>query len=221
MRSAVVVRPLVLVLALVACGPASSSPGASPQQASEPRAKVVVDEALDKAAPAGPENGNAGPEPEVVVEPAKAEKKPSSVAQRWVAAHNTYRAKHCAAPLTWSTKLADIAQKWANTLEAKGCAFEHSPGAKYGENLAGGTTGALDPEGATTMWYDEIKKYNFAKGGFSMETGHFTQVVWKGTTRLGCAMAACPQWDLWVCNYDPPGNVERGYGSNVLSTGCK
>jgi len=40
-------------------------------------------------------------------------------------------------------------------------------------------------------------------------------VVWRGSARLGCGVAKCsknspfsgfPDWQLWVCNYDPPGN---------------
>jgi hypothetical protein len=36
------------------------------------------------------------------------------------------------------------------------------------------------------MWYGEIAKYDFRRGGFSMDTGHFTQVVWRSTTTIGC-----------------------------------
>lgn len=210
MRSAVLVH--ALALALVACGQTYQKPG---------DAGPAPSTGEDRAARRPPARTPARkPEPPAA-EPAKAEKKSSSVAQRWVDAHNRYRAKHCAAPLTWSKKLADIAQKWANTLKAKGCAFEHSPGAKYGENLAGGTSGALDPEGATAMWYDEIKKYNFKKGGFSMETGHFTQVVWTTTKQVGCGQVTCKGMDIYVCNYDPPGNWEGRYKQHVLPTSCK
>lgn len=134
--------------------------------------------------------------------------------------HNKYRARHCAPPLTWSPELAKVAQKWADTLKKKGCAFEHSR-TRYGENLAAGTTGAMPPERVVAMWYEEIDKYSFKKPRFSMETGHFTQLVWKGTTKLGCAMTQCNGFDVWVCNYDPPGNVERGYKANVLPKSCR
>jgi hypothetical protein len=53
-----------------------------------------------------------------------------------------------------------------------------------------------------------------------MDTGHFTQVVWRATTHVGCGTASCTGLVLWVCNYDPPGNVERGYRANVLPPGC-
>jgi hypothetical protein len=71
------------------------------------------------------------------------------------------------------------------------------------------------------MWYDEIKDYDFNGGGFSMTTGHFTQVVWKQTKQIGCAKVTCKGMDIYVCNYDPPGNVERGYKQNVLPKSCK
>merc|ERR1711990_1205103 len=45
---------------------------------------------------------------------------------------------------------------------------------------------------ATQMWYDEIDKpgYNFGKPGYQSGTGHFTQLVWKGSTELGCAVSS-------------------------------
>ena len=139
---------------------------------------------------------------------------------RLVAAHNRVRAQHCAPPLTWSTTLAQVAQQWANTLRDRGCKFEHS-GGQYGENLAAGTTGAMDPEAVVAMWYDEVKGYSFKQPGFSMQTGHFTQVVWRGTTSVGCGMAQCGGNDIWVCNYDPPGNWEGQYPEQVRPVGCK
>jgi uncharacterized protein YkwD len=143
----------------------------------------------------------------------------SSDAQAFVEAHNRVRAKHCAGALTWSAKLAQVAQKWANSLRDKGCAFGHSNGS-YGENLAAGTTGTLDPEAVVAMWYDEIAHYRFPDGGFSMQTGHFTQVVWRGTSQLGCGHSQCKGMDIWVCEYDPPGNWEGQYRENVRPLGC-
>ncbi len=145
----------------------------------------------------------------------------SPTAQAYIDAHNKVRAKHCAPPLEWSDKLAKIAQSWANELQKKGCVFGHSPGAKYGENLAAGTIGALDPESTVAMWYDEIKLYKFPNGGFSMETGHFTQVVWTTTTSVGCGQVQCKGNDIIVCNYDPPGNWEGQYKQHVLPASCK
>lgn len=142
-------------------------------------------------------------------------------AQAFLDAHNGYRAKHCAPPLAWSPELAKVAQSWANELQRQGCAFEHSNQQTYGENLAGGSRGALDPKATVAMWYDEVKTYDFAGGGFSMETGHFTQVVWTTTTQVGCGWVTCKQMDIIVCNYNPPGNWEGQYKQHVLPTSCK
>jgi uncharacterized protein YkwD len=134
--------------------------------------------------------------------------------------HNRARRDHCAAPLAWSAKLAQVAQRWANALRDKGCAFEHSRGS-YGENLAAGTTGTLDAAAVVGLWYDEVARYRFPDGGFSMATGHFTQVVWRGTTHVGCGRSRCKDLDIWVCEYDPPGNWEGQYRDNVLPTTCR
>jgi uncharacterized protein YkwD len=134
--------------------------------------------------------------------------------------HNRVRADHCAPALTWSDELAATAQAWADHLRDASCAFEHSS-TEYGENLAAGTSGTLSPADVVAMWYEEISLYNFKKGGFSMDTGHFTQVVWKGTKQVGCGVSQCRGLDVWVCNYDPPGNMDGEYKQNVLPTSCK
>ena len=129
-----------------------------------------------------------------------------------VAAHNAVRAQHCAPPLGWSDDLAASAQAWADHLAASGCAFEHS-GSGHGENLAGG--GGLSGADSVAMWYDEVNQFDFANGGFSMDTGHFTQVVWKNTTAVGCGSSECGGMTTWVCQYDPPGNYQGEYRENV------
>ena len=135
-------------------------------------------------------------------------------------AHNARRAEHCAPPLAWSDALARVAQGWADHLAQGGCGLEHSA-STYGENLAAGTTGSLSPEGVVQMWYAESAEYSYPNGGFSMSTGHFTQVVWTDSTALGCAVAQCNGLDIWVCNYDPPGNVEGEYATHVLPRSCR
>jgi uncharacterized protein YkwD len=134
--------------------------------------------------------------------------------------HNQLRAEHCAPPLAWSADLAKVAQTWANKLRDKGCVFEHSR-TELGENLAMGTSGALDDRTIVEMWYREVDKYDFRHPRFEMDTGHFTQLVWVGTQRIGCGRSTCKGMDIVVCNYDPPGNVETWFADNVLSTSCK
>jgi len=125
--------------------------------------------------------------------------------------HNDYRAKHGAQPLTWSTELENTAQTWAN-----GCKFEHSHG-KYGENIAAGSP-TLSISDAIRMWTtDEEKQYDPNSPTYS----HFTQVVWKATTQLGCASKTCSgglypgSWTYHVCEYNPPGNVIGEFAQNV------
>jgi uncharacterized protein YkwD len=138
----------------------------------------------------------------------------------FVDAHNAVRAKHCAPPLKASPKVEASAKAWAKKLQGQGCALQHS-GGQYGENLAGGTAGTLDAQSVVAMWYGEGAHYDFKRGKFSMKTGHFTQVVWRGTTEVGCARAACGGVDVFVCQYAPPGNVEGQYLDNVKPTACR
>jgi len=183
--------------------PSGAPPGATPPTEPPP------------SAPADPPRGDPPRDPA-----REAPRAPSDDAQALVDAHNAYRAKHCAAPLTWSPKLATVAQAWASSLRDQGCKFGHSQG-NYGENLAAGTSGAMDANAVVAMWYDESKQYDFARGAFSMQTGHFTQVVWKGTTQVGCGRSQCNGMDIWVCEYDPPGNWEGQYRENVSPRGCR
>ncbi|KAL0061350.1 hypothetical protein AAF712_011808 [Marasmius tenuissimus] len=128
-------------------------------------------------------------------------------------AHNDFRAKHGAAKLTWSDTLANAAQKWANR-----CEFKHSGGAV--ENLAAGSGGGYTALSGVKSWTDEASSYNPS----NPQPSHFTQVVWKGSKQLGCAVAQCgdkifgPQFPtslFLICEYSPPGNVIGQFPQNV------
>jgi len=170
----------------------------------------------------------------------------ASVPPEWAEmlnAHNEKRRLHCAPPLVWSAQLAAAAQEHANK-----CTNTH--GVSSGENLA--TAMAWDGAGRDILpaksdrnaylesWYCEVKQYDFNKpgivGGFTQNcappvNGHFTQVVWKSTQRVGCARQTCPMKDsqgkqrkgtYWVCRYDPPGNItsDAVLRQNVLRATC-
>ncbi len=66
------------------------------------------------------------------------------------------------------------------------------------------------------MWYNEYDLYNFGNPGFSGATGHFTQVVWKGSKRLGMGFAYGNGRYYAVANYDPPGNMQGAFRANVF-----
>jgi uncharacterized protein YkwD len=232
-------RYWMLILLCAGCGQMYQAPGGQPPPpaAAAPGGEPYAGGAGQGPPSRGPDDpyaGQASPEPSPAPPELAARRSPprtdrspartppaaSSEAEALVAAHNRVRAKHCAAPLAWSAKLAQVAQQWANSLRDQGCAFGHSKGS-YGENLAAGSTGLLDPEGVVKMWYDEVAQYKFPNGGFSMKTGHFTQVVWRATTHVGCGHSQCKGMDIWVCEYDPAGNWEGQYRENVLPTGCR
>ncbi|KAL5487923.1 hypothetical protein ACEPAI_6031 [Sanghuangporus weigelae] len=132
--------------------------------------------------------------------------------QAWLDGHNTLRQQHGASALTWSDTLASAAQSWAN-----GCVFEHS-GGQYGENLYAGT-GNVGPSNAVSAWAAEASDYDSSNPTYS----HFTQMVWKSTTELGCALALCDgifdasygKASFYVCEYNPPGNVIGQFAENV------
>ena len=89
--------------------------------------------------------------------------------------------------------------------------LQHSNG-PYGENLAQGSSLRTCRE-AVAMWLSEEGAYTPGPGsGFSSATGHYTQVVWKGTSEVGCGLAPC---GLVTCSYDPPGNVQGAFAANV------
>lgn len=69
-------------------------------------------------------------------------------------------------------------------------------------------------------WYNEVKYYDYTAGKSltGQVTGHFTQIVWKGTTDLGCASKFCSNLGgtFYVCDYSPPGNYYGQYTNNVF-----
>ena len=131
---------------------------------------------------------------------------PSSLAQAMLNAHNAVRARVGVPPLVWSAQVAGVAQDWANNLIATG-AFSHRPGNRYGENLYAIAGGAASPEQVVGLWADEARGYDLRSNTCAGECGHYTQIVWGKTQALGCAVARDRRREVWVCDYDPPGNV--------------
>lgn len=140
--------------------------------------------------------------------------------QAMLNSHNAARANHCAPALTWSAAAATAAQQWGSRCTANGTGFAHDPNrAPYGENLAWGTN--LTGTAAFNLWYGEETLYDYNRPGFSSTTGHFTQIVWRGTTQVGCAMVNCGGRNLWVCRYLPAGNVTGQFPQNVMPRTCR
>lgn len=128
-------------------------------------------------------------------------------------AHNKFRRRTAGGlpDLAWDEEVAAYAQRWAEYLkQANGCRMMHRQGShrerKYGENLAWSSGKELEPDDVVQMWYDEIRDYRYATNSCSGVCGHYTQVVWRDSKKVGCGMARCGRSEVWVCNYDPPGN---------------
>lgn len=131
-----------------------------------------------------------------------------------LASHNKARARVGLGPLAWSDRLALYAHEWADHLASTSRRMEHRPRSgrwkqEYGENLFMGTAGYYGVDDAVAMWEREKSAYD---GGTINEfnvhaCGHYTQLVWRTTKRIGCAKVECAGNVIVVCNYDPPGNV--------------
>lgn len=142
-----------------------------------------------------------------------------------IKAHNAYRKKHGnVGDLKNNKDLNVLAQKWADHLASIG-GLQHS-GDKYkgdqlGENVAYrmSSSGAdYTGQAVTDQWYSEIAKYNFKSSGSQSGTGHFTQVVWKGSHEIGVGKAYSRDGKqvFCVCNYFPAGNFIGRFPENVF-----
>lgn len=101
--------------------------------------------------------------------------------------------------------MTEYATDYAKKFDCNNVQLIHS-GGPYGENLAAGYAGGKDPVNA---WYDEIKEYDYLNPGYSEATGHFTQLIWKDSTQMGCAKVTCDNvWRQYtICEYSARGNV--------------
>ncbi|MET8142438.1 CAP domain-containing protein [Sphaerisporangium sp. NPDC005288] len=139
---------------------------------------------------------------------------------------NACRAKHHAPPLTLDPQLVAYAKsRAASRSEHQGLSAGHD-GLRdgTGENIfwGGGTDPTpLSAAAAVASWYSEIANYDWANPpGVPEKTGHFSQLVWTGSTRVGAARAAGQGGDYFetyiVFVFEPPGNYEGEYAKNVL-----
>ncbi|XP_044949150.1 probable pathogenesis-related protein CaO19.6200 [Hordeum vulgare subsp. vulgare] len=123
--------------------------------------------------------------------------------------HNAFRAKEHVPPLTWNATVAQYAQQYANKRKGD-CALKHSTG-PYGENLKYGEGKAWTWRHTVDEWSEEKKNYHYGSNSCDAgkQCGHYTAVVWKGTTGVGCGRVTCTTGDtLMVCSYYPPGNYD-------------
>lgn len=198
---------VVLLAPLLGCG--SSADARRPVSASTRKAATTAVARKAPAATPAPGEGARKPVPSA-----------AELKRDMVAAHNEARAraarptpKPALPALTWSDEAARKAEAYV-----KECRFEHNPDrGGFGENLAAATPDTWTTAQVVKGWADEAADYDHASGRCKAGKmcGHYTQVVWRNTRRLGCATKRCTvnspfsgasTWDFWVCNYAPPGN---------------
>jgi len=148
--------------------------------------------------------------------------------------------------LEWDDELAKIAQRWANQctwghdkcrVTSDGCYSKLG----VGQNMAASGSTAISGaspnwEASIQSWYDEVKDYSASEiGNFTdvetddgKEIGHFTQLVWAETHKVGCGFVGFYSNEVFnrpesfyinihVCNYAKSGNMQGGY--SVYKTG--
>lgn len=134
---------------------------------------------------------------------------------RIVAQHNQLRASAGVQPIIWDQSLAAAADSYAAQLAATG-RWGHSPQSTrpgQGENLWMGSRGAFTIDQMVGSWAAESR--DFRAGAFPAvsrtgrweDVGHFTQMIWASSTRVGCALRSSRDYDYLVCRYSPAGNV--------------
>ncbi len=144
-----------------------------------------------------------------------AQSQSGSAEAEWLAAHNAERAQFGTAPLEWDRELAGEARDWARKLASEGTIRHASREDRKGrgENLWMGTRGYFRPQQMIASFASE--KRHFRAGTFPQvsttgkwaDVGHYTQIVWRDTRKVGCALEQGRQFDVLVCRYWPAGNV--------------
>lgn len=141
---------------------------------------------------------------------------PGQFPARMLTAQNAARAQMGVPPLTWDPALGEAAATYAAQLAITN-SFQHSdrhqrPG--IGENLWMGTRGYYSYEAMIGAWASERRDFMpgifpaVSRSGNWENVGHYTQMVWPTTTRVGCALASNASNDFLVCRYAPAGNID-------------
>lgn len=140
---------------------------------------------------------------------------PASEAQRLLETHNAERARLGLPPLAWNAELARKAESWAKHLLTAG-RLQHAPDehrAGSGENLWMGTAGQWSSDAMVEMFLEERRYFREASfpdvslTGNWTDVGHYSQMIWRDTKEIGCAVDSGNGKDVLVCRYFPAGNV--------------
>ncbi len=128
--------------------------------------------------------------------------------------HNEQRRAAGVPPLVWDAKLAIGAAAYARSLSLTG-ELVHSPRAGrpgIGENLWVGTVGRFAPDAGIASWAAERADFRdgvfpgVSRTGNWLDVSHYTQMIWRTTTHVGCGLVRSIRWEALVCRYSPKGN---------------
>ena len=131
-------------------------------------------------------------------------------------AQNIERARAGMAPMAWDDALGTAAAAYARQMALTG-QFKHSDRSQRrgtGENLWMGTHGAFSVETMVGGWASEKRYFvpgvfpNVSRSGNWADVGHYTQMIWPSTQRVGCALATNGRSDYLVCRYATAGNID-------------
>ncbi|RDY12534.1 Pathogenesis-related protein PR-1, partial [Mucuna pruriens] len=147
----------------------------------------------------------------------RTQKRQRSFANQFLIPQNAARAVVRLRPLVWDPKMVRYAQWYANQRRGD-CALQHSNG-PYGENIFWGSGTGWKPAQAVSAWVEERQWYNYEQNSCAdgQMCGHYTQIVWNTTRKVGCASVVCSKGlgTFITCNYDPPGNYYGFVGIRI------
>ncbi|XP_053601616.1 uncharacterized protein LOC128670180 isoform X1 [Plodia interpunctella] len=138
--------------------------------------------------------------------------------------HNEYRREHGVEPLVLNKEICKVSQKWADEL-AKRDEMAYSLNKHYGESVYCGWSSdpntKIRARDCVDKWYSEINQFSFGREPDELKSGHFTQIVWRGSKELGIGCAKSKSGKLYVvANYSPPGNYNNQFTKNVPPPGA-
>lgn len=132
-------------------------------------------------------------------------------------AHNVERRAMGVAAVVWNEGLANEAARYAHEMARSG-QFRHSArtarATPSGENLWMGPRRLYKYRAMMTAFLDERALFradqpmpNISRSGRWQDVGHYSQIIWRDTQSVGCALAEGRDNDYLVCRYFPAGNV--------------
>jgi len=156
---------------------------------------------------------------------------PSGAASVYLDFHNQERACFGLPAMTWSKQLENQAKQYAFKCQYKHSAHSSRQSPPQGENLSAGSGFRWAINDLLNGWLEEQVDWRCAGNtcGSGKVCGHYTQMVWKDSTKLGCATVQCHknspwpqysngQWTYTVCRYNPPGNYRGRHPLNPASS---